>query len=99
MWSLFPKIYDDYKTLLYSSSNNLNNPTEPSLSAPPRKKDSLPVLDCLYVQENSSKQFGKPNAPLDKKSCCMLIEKVKKDLLNKNLDINNYMIIENCSRK
>jgi|688.fasta_scaffold227871_2 hypothetical protein len=93
MWSLFPKIYDDYKTLLYSSSNILNNPTEPS------KKDSLPVLDCLYVQENSSKQFGKPNAPLDKKSCCMLIEKVKKDLLNKNLDINNYMIIENCSRK
>ena len=92
MWSLFPKIYDDYKTLLYSSSNILNNPTEPS-------KDSLPVLDCLYVQENLSKQFGKPNAPLDKKSCCMLIEKVKKDLLNKNVDINNYMIIENCSRK
>jgi hypothetical protein len=93
MWSLFPKIYDDYKTLLYSSSNNLNNPTQPS------KKDSLPVLDCLYVQESPSKQGGKPNAPLDKKSCCMLIEKVKKDLLNKNVNINNYMIIENCSRK
>ena len=90
MWSLFPKIYDDYKILLYSSSNN---PTRLN------KKDSLPVLDCLYIQESSSKQDRKPNAPLDKKSCCMLIEKVKKDLLNKNIDINNHMIIENCSRK
>ena len=96
MWSLFPKIYDDYKILLYSSSNN---PTRLN------KKDSLPVLDCLYTrplegtQESSSKQDRKPNAPLNKKSCCMLIEKVKKDLLNKNIDINNHMIIENCSRK
>lgn len=96
MWSLFPKIYDDYKILLYSSKNNLKNPTEPGTS----KKESLPILDCLYTrplegtQENS--QDEKPKAPLDKKSCCMLMEKVKKDLLKKNIDINNYMIIENC---
>lgn len=110
MWSLFPKIYDDYKILLYSSKNNLKNPTEPGTS----KKESLPILDCLYTrplegtQENSDEVLGfgrqgtrdsqdeKPKAPLDKKSCCMLMEKVKKDLLKKNIDINNYMIIENC---
>lgn len=86
MWSLFPKIYEDYKTLLYSSTTPQN--TEPSY---------LPKLQCLTIQEESSKQLGKPNAPHDQKSCCMLMKKIREDLINKNIDINNYMIIENCS--
>ena len=89
MWSLFPKIYDDYKTLLYISSNKINTPKVP-------EKDSLPKLYCS-VEEGTLNQAGKPNAPLDQKSCCMLMKKVREDLLKKNININNYMIIENCS--